>query len=215
MNNGSAGLDPRTALRLGAVGTVLGYLLAQLGAVVTWARATYETDLRGPITVTGSGNDVAPGAVWTAVTALAAVGAAFALRGRWRRVMGVVIGFLGLATAGFGVRGLFHDPVNDLKPAGVLDAGARAGIVGTGPLLMLAGGLVLIAAGVLLVAKSTAGGVSARHDRAAAPARMGPVAADPDLQMWRDLDEHRDPTARPGLSADAGSAESEGKAHPI
>jgi uncharacterized membrane protein (TIGR02234 family) len=215
MNNGSAGLDPRPALWLGAVGTVLGYLLAQLGAVLTWARATYETDLRGPITVTGSGNDVAPGAVWTAVTALAAVGAAFALRGRWRRVMGAVIGFLGLATVGFGVRGLFHDPVNDLKPAGVLDAGARAGIVATGPLLMVAGGLVMIAGGVLLAAKSTAGGVSARHDRAAAPARLRPAAADPDLQMWRDLDEHRDPTSRPGPSADAAGPDAGGKAQPI
>jgi uncharacterized membrane protein (TIGR02234 family) len=215
MNNGSAGLDPRTALRLGAVGAVLGYLIAQLGAVLTWGRATYETDLRGPITVTGAGNDVAPGAVWTAVTALAAVGAAFALRGRWRRVMGAVIGFLGVTTAGFGVRGLFHDPVNDLKPAGVLDAGARASIVVAGPLLVIVGGLVLIAAGALLAAKSTAGGVSARHDRAAAPARMRPVTADPDLQMWRDLDEHRDPTTRPGRSADTGGPDPGGKAHPI
>jgi len=66
---------------------------------------------------------------------------------------------------------------------------------------------VLIAAGVLLAAKSTTGGVGARHDRA-------PVAADPDLQMWRDLDEHRDPTATPGPPADAESADSDGKARP-
>jgi uncharacterized membrane protein (TIGR02234 family) len=180
-------------LRTGSIAVVAGFLLALLSSALEWGRGTYQTDLRGPITISGKGSAVAPAVFWVAFAAAAALGAVFAVSGVPRRVVGALVGVLGVTLGVLGVRGLVHPPVRELRPAGVLDAGATAAVAPAGPLLAVAAGVVLVAAAGLLVTRQMSGGVGQRHERHATR-----PAVDPELRMWRELDEQRDPTTTAG-----------------
>jgi uncharacterized membrane protein (TIGR02234 family) len=173
-----------------------GGALALVAAAPGWVVATnrevgYDT--------TFGGSQVAPGLVACALVALAGAVAVIASRGWARRVVGMLLGVIGLVVAGLPLRVV-------LDPAGAVRSPLAAVTGGTGaairvvevawwwPGLAAVGGLLVLAGAAATVVRSDAWPVmAARYDAPAGSRRRGAAAADP----WALLDRGEDPTLDP------------------
>lgn len=175
---------PTVAVGLGAAA------LATVGAGRPWAEAT--TTAQGTRTVAAAGTDVAAAALPLALVALAAWGAVLVLRRRGRRLvagLGLLAALGAAAAAGTGA-GEAGDTASRM-----LGGASDISVVGSPwPVVTVAAALVAAAAFVLAILEAPGWPeMSARYD---SPADRGrPAASMSDSELWRALDEGRDPTA--------------------
>ncbi|OLS98038.1 hypothetical protein BJF90_41740 [Pseudonocardia sp. CNS-004] len=164
-------------------GLALSAVLLWAGSAAVWYRGGPDVSGAPPVELTGA--QAAPWLGGTALLALAGVAGVVATGGVLRRLVGVLLGLVGLGVAGFGLRAQFGGPPGELRgPAEVTVA----------PLLAVAGGLVLLAVGIVVVLRER--GLARLGARYAAPGERR-VQRDPDRTAWDELDEGRDPTADP------------------
>ena len=173
-----------------------GAALALAGASRPWAEATTRTPaLR---TVTADGTDVAPLVLPLALVSLAAWGTVLVLRARGRRVVSVLglVASLGAAAAVAAAVGSATDTAARLLgdvPTTSTSTTAWPYVAGAGALLSA---VAFVGA---LVKAPTWPEMSARYD-APTTGSSGPVTERPseelsDAELWKALDEGRDPTA--------------------
>ena len=187
----SPGLGATVVLGLAGAG------LATVSSAQVWAQAR-ATD-PALLTVEARGGDVAPVALPLALVALAAWGAVLVLRRRGRRVVAVVglLAALGVVAAVLTRRHRATDVAAGLLP----DSSAGVSLDATAwPWLALAG--AVLGALTFLVALREAARwpeMSSRYDAPAGdPAPGSGRTADEDAsgaELWKALDEGRDPTA--------------------
>jgi Tryptophan-associated transmembrane protein (Trp_oprn_chp) len=172
----------RAALVLG----VLGAGMALLTLTVTWATLGAGTVPASQLT----GRQVVPGAFALALAALAGTAALLLLGRVGRRAAGVLLVLLGVGTALVAVSGARGLADGSLLPSSWTASGAEP--VSTSPIWAVGavlGGLLVIAAGALaLLGGPGWTDTPSRYSRAGRPA---------DTDLWRSLDEGRDPTADP------------------
>ena len=173
------------------VAGLAGAGLAAVSSAQVWGRA--EVTEPAVRVVEARGADVAPVALPLALVALAAWGAVLVLRRRGRRVVSVVglLAALGVVTAVAVRMGSIGDAARDLVAGGA----ARSGVTTETTMWPWAAvlGAVVTALGFLVALRVSPSWpeMSSRYD---APASDRPAeAVTPD--MWKALDEGRDPTA--------------------
>ena len=171
---------------------VAGAALAAVAGSRTWATAQGDAaGLRVRESVTGA--DSQPLVVSLALVALASWGVLLVLRGRVRRVVAAVgllasVGALAGVVVGFG--GAQDDAVDAAIARG---ATGDTFVTGLSAWYYLAGVGATVAAVALLVAVLRAAGWPAMGSRYDAPSARDQAKTDED--MWRALDEGRDPTS--------------------
>ena len=174
---------------------VAGAALTGGSAALVWAGASYVDELRGSVAVTATGSDVAPALVPLAAAGIAALGAILASRGTVRRLVGGLVMLLGGAVGWLGIRGLLNHSIDAITRTSASAGAPAVDLLPTGPLMAIVGGLLLlVAGGPVLAGRRTARDLTARYERRTAAAAAAGSTADPALQMWKELDEHRDPT---------------------
>lgn len=162
--------------------------LAAVSANQPWAEAT--TRAQGLRAVSAAGTDVAPLAMPLALVALAAWGAVLVLRRRGRRsvaVLGILAGVGAAVTAALQAR---EAPDVAMRLLG--DVGDRVATdTSTWPVATIVAGVLTALAFVVALAKAPRWPeMSSRYD---AP-RAGSVDHPSDADLWKALDEGRDPT---------------------
>jgi len=187
---------------LGAAIVGLGVAAAVLwgSSRLTWLTATWDTSLRGRVDASATGAATEPVLVPWALLALAAIAGLLATSGWGRRVVGALLVVAGLWVVLQGAGGL-APPAPGALPAVAQVPGRPVGVdvAVAGPILAAIGGLLLGGVGLLMVlAAPVLPRLGARYD---APTEKRPPTADrrpdPDQQLWKALDEGRDPTATP------------------
>ncbi len=167
-----------------------GAALATVGASRPWAEAT--TTAQGTRTVTAAGTDVAAAALPLALVALAAWGAVLVLRRRGRRV----VALLGLVSSiGAAAAVLTSRQDADEVAAGLLGGASDVTVSATPwPWITLVGAVVAALTFVLAVVRAPQWPeMSSRYD---SPVEGAPESrAMTDADLWRALDDGRDPTA--------------------
>ena len=196
---------PRSGRRTLAVmlaATVLGATLLLVAAGQTWQSG--DVTAQGATrTISVTGHDVSGVPSALALVGLAAAVGVFAVRGRARTVMGLLVALAGAVSAGVGISvlaGGFGGALDEKAARTIGLAEAAAGHVdGTAwPLVTLLGGLLLLAAGFLTVRQGARWpGMSARYDAPVRAAAQGAKAqpADTPADLWKALDRGEDPTA--------------------
>jgi uncharacterized membrane protein (TIGR02234 family) len=173
------------ALALCAIGGVL----ARVAAARVWVRTDrvcsgdncLSSSVRGP---------VAPLAGALALAAIAGVVGILASRGRGRRLVGAVVGALGVGIVVAGLIGVFAPKPGTELPPSLRTANLHAT---TWPVLGAAGGLAVFLAGLLVAVRGEGWqGLAARYDgpQGASDARV----RDPEAALWDALSRGDDPT---------------------
>jgi len=161
----------------------------------TWLTTTGTTPLRGTVTVSIAGSQVAPG-IFAAGVALLAAAAAVALVGRAGRwVVAVVVAACGMLVA-LSAGGVISDPLAAAAPvvADVTGVGHVSGPVSATAwpwVAVVAGGVDVLGAVWFLRASRAWGGASRRHETAAGRAVDGP---DDERSAWDALSRGDDPS---------------------
>jgi uncharacterized membrane protein (TIGR02234 family) len=170
---------------------VAGAALAAVAGARTWANAAGEAaGMRMEESLPGS--EAQPLTSSLALVALAAWGVLLVLRGRTRRWV-AAIGLLA-CVGGLAAWGVGWDSTRGDVAEAVLDRGAAEDTVATEltAWFFLAGAGLVVAAAALVVAFVRAPGWPAMGSRYDAPAERRPATQE---DMWRALDEGRDPTS--------------------
>jgi uncharacterized membrane protein (TIGR02234 family) len=180
-----------------------GSALATVAASQGWATATTRSP--GLRTVTAEGADVAPGVLPLALVALAAWGTVLVLRRRGRRAV-AVLGFLAALVAG-GSALLTGGASAEVATRLLGDAGGVTTETTLWPAAAAVGSFVAAAAFVVAYRSAPVWPeMSARYDapggRQARPGPARDAKTMTDAELWRALDEGRDPTASDGRGAD-------------
>lgn len=187
-------------LRFGSVLALIagGAALTAGAAALTWASGSGIDELRGPLDVTATGSRAAPALVPVAAASVAALGALLAAKGGLRRAVGAVTMLLGVVVVWLGIRGLLHAPVEVLFASTSSVSQVDTDIRPLGPVTAALGGLALVAAGLaVLTGRIRARELGARYERPGSATSRAASSADPALEMWKELDDHRDPTLDP------------------
>ncbi|WP_162529825.1 Trp biosynthesis-associated membrane protein [Nocardioides caldifontis] len=174
-----------------AVG-LAGAALATVGATSTWGEATTrDTGLR---TATVDGSAVAPLVLPVALVALASWGTVLVLRRRGRRVVAVLAAAAGVAGAVAALAG-----VSDAGGAAVEALGDLPDATSSTtawPVVAAVGFLLSTAAAVVAWWRAPAWPeMSARYDAPTGGDGEAPAEPRTDAELWKALDEGRDPTA--------------------
>lgn len=204
MRTGKGYVKVRTPMRFGSVLVAIagGAALTAGSAAITWASGTGNDELRGPLDITATGGEVAPALVPVAAAAIAALGALLAAKGVLRRGVGGVTLLLGVVVCWLGIRGFLHEPAEVLFGSTSSVRLADVRIRPLGPLVATLGGLALVVAGfAVLTGRIRTRGLGARHERAGGSSAATPTSTDAALEMWKDLDDDRDPTLDPPAPA--------------
>ncbi|MEY9874905.1 putative membrane protein (TIGR02234 family) [Streptacidiphilus sp. MAP12-33] len=200
----------RRSLALTLLFAVAGATLLLVAAGQTWV--TGHAQAQGVTrTVVAQGGEVTgvPGAM--ALVGLASVVAVFAVRGRGRKLLGVLVALAGVGAVATAVSGALGSESHALdekasRSVGLSDI-AVSSLTHTGwPWAAVVGGLLVVAAGASTVLRGRDWpGMSARYDApagkrgVAASARKGTAASAPAQQtpadLWKALDRGEDPTA--------------------
>lgn len=205
---------PAVPVALDVVGSAVVLVLLTL----TWQRATVRRGAPfGDVVADLSGRTLAPAAFGLALVTLAGAVAALAVRGRARRVVGVLVALAGVGTAvaaALAVRAVGDDRARALASAALADragngTGATSLDVGGGavaitvtaawPVLAAVAALLTVVAGVLWTwpaPTARRGGLSSRYEAPTAAARPR------DESMWSALDHGEDPTVTRREGAD-------------
>lgn len=165
---------------------VVGAGALWLSSRLTWDWSRDVTPLRGTVVTTRSGSQVASALNPLAILALAAVAAVLAIGGWVRRVVGVLVGIVGLAAIWLGVDGVWR--VFGTQPAGY----PRSQVAG-GHLLAIVAGLLIVAAAIQVVRYADVlPRLGGSYQAPGAPRKR----RDPDAELWQALSDGEDPTAR-------------------
>ncbi len=162
-------------------------------AALTWGTADWTDDLRGTLHTSATGSAASPALLPLAAATVAALGAVLAARGWLRQAVSAILALIGLTIGWVGVAGLRHAPLAVLLPPNrsTTPAGSTS-ISPGGPALAVIGGvLVLVAAAALIIQKTGRSAIGSRYERKPRAIQPG----DPDLDLWKALDAHQDPTA--------------------
>lgn len=197
----------RHGLRLGVLALVLAAGALWAASRVSWVQVRTVDELRGVRILTLTGQTWAAELTPLALTVLAAVAAAVALRGAAVRILGAVLVAVGVAAVVPAVQVVSGGTTTQRAGELVTSPSPAPNIVTStsfaGPALALIGALLtLIAAALLLRSPGSARGLPARYQtpavlREQARARTAP-AVDDDVSerlLWDALDAGRDPTA--------------------
>lgn len=223
----STGADSPTP-RSGRSTTMLTTLLLGLAAIalwgssrMTWVQVTSSDGKTLARTTDLDGGTWAAAMTPLALTLLAAVAASFAVRGWALRVVGLLVGLVGIGVAVPAIQ-LLVSGADDGRAADLAElsshleeVSAEASVLP--PLLALAGAVAALAAGVLLMRKPKArAGLSSKYDNPAArreaAAKLGQGSKDaPDepvtqRMLWDALDAGEDPT----LDTDSAKPDADG-----
>jgi uncharacterized membrane protein (TIGR02234 family) len=163
----------------------LASLLLWLSSLMTWSWSQRSDPLAGVVTTRLTGAERETALVPLALLALALIAAVVATGGVVRRVVGVVVGLVGVGTVWMGFDGA--NEIFTRHPAGY-----PAVTIAAGHGVALLAGLAVTLAGVLLVRSGHR--MPRLGGRYQAPAQAK-KAADPDRELWQALDSGSDPTA--------------------
>nr|WP_081539839.1 TIGR02234 family membrane protein [Kitasatospora sp. SID7827] len=175
--------------------TALGAALVLTAVGRTWAEGVVSGIGGSRIAVTASGAKLTALPTATALVAMAAAVAVFAVRGRWRVLVGALTVLAGAGAVAGALIGSTDTAGLHALAAGQLglSSGRAEEITRTvWPWVALAGGVLLVAAGAL-TARFGAGwpSMGARYE---APSRTGPARAESPADLWKALDRGEDPT---------------------
>lgn len=174
-----------------------GAALAAVAGARDWARSTGSV-AGAQVTATAKGSESAPLVVALALVALAAWGVVLVLRGRARRVV-AVIGVLASAGAVAATVAAFGRAQDDAVEAVVAQGASGDAFAGSLTGWYYAAGigalLALAAFAMAVVAAPGWPAMGSRYDAPAARADAGSEASPSEQDMWRTLDDGRDPTA--------------------
>ncbi|WP_198035254.1 TIGR02234 family membrane protein [Streptacidiphilus rugosus] len=197
----------RRSLAVTLLLSVLGATLLLVAAGQNWVTGHVRAQgVTRSLSATGGQVTGLPGAL--ALVGLASVVAVFAVRGRFRALLGALVALAGVgavyaavaAALGSGSRALDEKAA---RSVGLADIQATGVAHTLWPWLAAVGGLLLVLAGLLTVAKGRAWpGMSARYDAptrgAAKPAPRragGSAVTQTPADLWKALDRGEDPTA--------------------
>lgn len=185
------------ALAAAAAGLGLAALLLWGATQLVWFRVTPA----GHAPVEFDGSRAAPAMAGVALVALATVAALVAMSGIARRLLGVLLGVVGVLEGTEAVRALVSPPFAGAGPLPAPPSGVVAESlrhqptdVTAAPLLAVAGGLAMLLVGLYLLVREPR---LPRFGSRYAAAGKRPAELDPDRAAWQDLDAGRDPTADP------------------
>jgi uncharacterized membrane protein (TIGR02234 family) len=173
-----------------------GAVVAAVAAGRTWATASGSAagvHVRAGVT----GSDAAPLALALALVSLAAWGVVLVVRGTARRVVAGIgaaaaLGVVAATVAGFGRA---HADATDAAVAkGAARGVVEANVSGWYYLTVLGGVLALAGFVVAVAAAPRWPAMGSRYDAPRAPGDRGTGPAVTDTDMWRALDDGRDPT---------------------
>jgi uncharacterized membrane protein (TIGR02234 family) len=197
-------MGPRRRLALVCLALLGAALALWASSRLTWFTAGVDAVGRGRVPIDATGADLAPALTGIALLAAAAVPAAVALAGAFRRALGVLVAAgavaAGVTTATHVLAGPSAAELAALPGApagGTIAAGPVSAGAGALP-AVLAAVLLLLAGAVLVVRERGLPRFGARY--AARPAAE-PAAVDPDRATWDALDAGRDPTVEPARDA--------------
>lgn len=211
---------PRTGRGRVPLLLVLGVALLAGGALTRWWTVEWVQPLQGPRADGVTGRQAAPALLALALVAVAGLGAAAAVRGVGRRLIGVLIaatGVGGIVAVVLAVTEVPESVIREAHPQVERVLGGTVQIVG--PLICGLGAVALLAGGLLVLGGRFGGrGMGDRFDRtpvaaaaaaatsapgrpavgpAAHPAPDASAAADADAAtLWKQLDAGADPTER-------------------
>ncbi|MFD7641333.1 TIGR02234 family membrane protein [Kitasatospora sp. NPDC059795] len=177
--------------------TALGATLVLTAAGRTWAEGIAPGSVGGRIAISASGSKLTGLPTGTALVAMAAAVAVFAVRGRARMLVGLLMALAGIgAVAGALIGRTETAGLHDLAAGQLGLASAHAEqITRTGwPWVALAGGLLLVVAGLLTLRFGRNWpAMGARYEAPTRRRPAGPVGGSP-ADLWKALDRGEDPT---------------------
>jgi uncharacterized membrane protein (TIGR02234 family) len=183
----------RRPLGLAITTIAAGGLLVLLTGGRVWARASQPSLVgSGHVALSATGHQVAPAIPALALALLTLAAAVLAARGALRRVVGVVVVFVGATTIGVTLKAVGQvSQALERREVGATGLAVHASANGWW-VLALIGGLLATAAGALTVLRGNHwAALGARYDAPTAP----PRATDPAADAWAALDRGEDPTA--------------------
>ncbi|MEU2830847.1 TIGR02234 family membrane protein [Streptomyces lavendulae] len=192
---GSARRSVAVALLLGALGATV--VLLASGRV--WARGSAAVG-GGSLPLTADGRAVTGLPAALAIVGLAALVAVFAVRGRGRLLVSVLLALSGLGGALSAVAAADdHRALDERAVTATADTAARAAeLTHTAwPYITASGAVLILLAGLLAVRFGRAWpAMGGRYERDGSPRRKAPAAVDPDRpeDLWKALDRGEDPT---------------------
>jgi uncharacterized membrane protein (TIGR02234 family) len=185
-------VNGRRSLGLAIAVIAAGGLLVLLSSGRTWSRASQPSRAgSGRVVLAVTGHQVAPSIPALALALLTLAAAVLAARGQLRRVVGVVVVFIGATTMGVALKApgqvsqaLEH---REVGATGLAVHGSANGWW----VLTLVGGLLATVAGALTVLRGNRwAALGARYDAPTAPRPTDPAA-----DAWAAMDRGEDPTA--------------------
>jgi uncharacterized membrane protein (TIGR02234 family) len=186
-------VNGRRPLGLAIAVIAAGGLLILLTSGRVWARASQPgLGGNGQVALSVTGHQVAPAIPALALALLALAAAVLAARGGLRRVVGVIVVFLGATTMGVALKAPGQvSQALESREVGASGLAVHASANGWW-VLTLVGGLLATLAGALTVLRGNRwAALGARYDAPTAPHR----ATDPAADAWAALDRGEDPTA--------------------
>jgi uncharacterized membrane protein (TIGR02234 family) len=173
------------------VGGLAAAALTAVGCGQDWAVATSEAAGVG-VRSAAKGSSSAPLGIALALVALAAWGVLLVTRGRVRRVVAVLgaAAALGVVLTVALATGTLHDDATAAAVARGATTATHTSLTGWYVVTLVAAALTTVAFAVAVVRSPRWPAMGSRYD--APGARTGPVA---DHDLWRAIDEGRDPTA--------------------
>ncbi|WP_371678964.1 TIGR02234 family membrane protein [Streptomyces sp. NBC_01276] len=192
---GSARRSVAVALLLGALGATV--VLLASGRV--WARGSAAVG-GGSLPLTADGRAVTGLPAALAIVGLAALVAVFAVRGRGRLLVSVLLALSGLGGALSAVAAADdHRALDERAVTATADTAARAAeLTHTAwPYITAAGAVLILLAGLLAVRFGRGWpAMGGRYERDGSPRHRTPAAVDPDRpeDLWKALDRGEDPT---------------------
>jgi uncharacterized membrane protein (TIGR02234 family) len=188
----------RRPLALAVLGCAGGGLLVMLAAGRSWSHTTVMSfGAAQPRQLFVAGHQVAPSLPALGIALLALAGAVIAARGWLRRVVGVLVVFVGALCIGVGVsaRGDVSRALQN-REHGAQGITVHATANGWWLIAVLGGVLSILAGGATVLRGQAWSAMGSKYDAPAAGARSGPAApADSDAATWAALDRGEDPTA--------------------
>ena len=204
MSSPDPGRAARRLMGTAVAGAVVAGGLALSAAGRPWASVTaLRPPPLPPVHDQLTGGEVSPLVSAMGLLLLAGAVAVFAVRGRWRVVVGVLLALAGAVLVWSGARPLtggVHPSVHDLStPAGSSVSALHTTLSAGWPLVVVVAGLLAVLAGALVVLRGrTWPAMGRRYERPggspAAPARE-PTDEERATAAWRALDRGEDPTA--------------------
>jgi uncharacterized membrane protein (TIGR02234 family) len=186
-------VNGRRSLGIAIAVIAAGGLLVLLSSGRTWARATQPALAgNGHVALAVTGHQVAPSIPALGFALLTLAAAVLAARGRLRRVVGVIVVFIGATTIGVALKAPGQvSQALEHREVGAAGLAVHASANGWWVLTLIGGLLATVAGAVTVLRGNRWAALGARYDAPTTPPRVSDPAAD----AWAALDRGEDPTA--------------------